>query len=220
MSRREVDVVNLFPLLPLLLPAFCLAPAVAADKPAAVVAPARKPDPYVLLPEPRAMRSLISHPLGGARLTVFSPVKASADGELSPYSVEEFNKLGISWESFLERSRAAADRRLAALQPELIKDPAGKLRYAVYRGAEPVYASLLLAPSLARVFEKVFGGEVWLAAPDRHALYVFPADAAALVAVAADLEERFESNAYSASEEIFHLNREGELRSVGQFTSR
>lgn len=192
-----------------------------AQSSAPKVARAQKLENYVLVVEPRAMRSEHSRELGGARRTVFTPAREMGGSEVyAPYGKEEFEKLGISWESFVERARRAADRRLATLQPELIKDKDGRVIYAVYRGEEPIYASLMVAPSLARVFAKVFGEEVWVAAPDRHALYVFPAKMESVFEFAADLEVRFESTGFAASEEVFSVNQSGELKAVANFTGR
>lgn len=175
---------------------------------------------YLLQPEPRTMRSTISKTLFKAPRTIFSPAKETATG-LELYTAAEFGKLGLSWDTYAERAAAAADRKLASLQPEWIKDEAGKVLYAVYRGEEPIYATLLLAPSLTKVFEKTFGGEIWVVAPDRNSLYVFPANAELVADFAGDLEERFESNPYGASEEIFAFKQgESEPRVVGTFTGR
>jgi hypothetical protein len=175
----------------------------AQEKPSAGTAPtppatqtlaATKAEPFLLLPEPKEMR--VAH--------------------------SEFAKLGISADSFARKAAAAADRLLASLQPELVKDDAGRVRYAVYRGEEPVFACLLVAPSLPTVFENIFGGkEVWVAAPDRNALYVFPPNATIVDDFAGDLEDRFESNAFAASEEVF-IVRAGaaELLAVGTFRNR
>ena len=76
-------------------------------------------------------------------------------------------------------------------------------------------------PSLAKVFEKVFGKEIWVAAPDRHALYVFPPNPLIVDDFAADLAARFEEDAFAASEEVFVLRAEtGEMQAAGQFTAR
>ena len=199
----------------------CAQTATPAPAPATpAVAPA-KAEPFLLLPEPKEMRTSQSATLGGARLTVFTPVRRPAGkATLEPYSRAEFAKLGISPDSFAEKARLAADRLLATVQPELKKDAAGHVVYAVYRGDDPIYASLLAAPSIAKVFENIFGKEVWLAAPDRNALYVFPPNPSVVNDFAADLQDRFETNAFSASEEIFSLKDNGELRAVATFTNR
>lgn len=181
-----------------------------------------KSEPFLLLPEPREMRVGHSVVLGGAKHTVFTPVRRVAGKPgLEAYSKAEFAKLGISPDSFAEKARAAADRILASLQPELLKDDAGRVRYAVYRGDDQIFACLLVAPSLAKVFDKIFGKEVWVAAPDRNALFIFPPNAAIVDDFAGDLEERFELNAFAASEEVFILRGDGgEMKAVATFRSR
>ena len=181
-----------------------------------------KPEVFLLLPEPRAARTAASLVLGGAKLTVFSPAQQSSDkSTIQVYPAKDFAKLGISPETFAKKALAAADRLLASLKPELIRDEAGRVRYAVYRGESSIYACLLVAPSLAKTFEPVFGKEIWVAAPDRHALYIFPPNPLVVDDFAADLEDRFDSNAYSASEEVFVMRSDtGGMRAVGTFTDR
>ncbi|MFZ4765371.1 MAG: hypothetical protein ACOYMN_10495 [Roseimicrobium sp.] len=184
--------------------------------------PVAKLETYLLVPEPRTMGTACSLVLGGARKTVFSPATQTSEKKgLHIYTASQFAKLGISPETFAKRAKEAADRLLAAHPPELIKDPAGRVLYAVIRGEQPIFACLLVAPSLGKVFEPIFGKEVWVAAPDRHSLYVFPADAGVVDDFAGDLEERFESDAYAASEEVFVIRHEtGKLQAVATFTER
>lgn len=195
----------------------CLSPALKAEDKAAP----KKLESFLLLPEPKAMRTKHSMSLGNALETVLTPARQIAGTPgIEVYSATEFAKLGISVDTFLERARDAADKRLATMQPELIKDDAGRVRYAVYRGEEPLFACLLIAPSLSKIFEPVFGKEIWLVTPDRHSFYVFPANAPVLDDFAADLQERFEATPYSASPEVFTLKLEtGELKAIGNFSS-
>lgn len=182
---------------------------------------ADRSSPYLLLPEPRAMRSSTSRELGTAQRTVFTPARLTADGAVKTYPSAEFAKLGIGVDSFIERAQKAADARLATLQPELKKDDHGHVAYAVYRSDEPSIASLIVAPALSQIFKKIFGEEIWLVAPDRHSLFVFPAKAEVVSEYADDLRERFEGTAYGASEEIFsRKSGESSFRVVGSFIRR
>lgn len=189
-------------------------PAVAAPK-----APP-KAEAYLMVPEPRVMGSSISKPFANAQRTVFTPARRDADGKLHVCTREEFAKLGLSWESILERAQTAADRRLADLQPELKRDESGKVLYAVYRSDDPSIACLLVAPSLGAIFKNIFGDEVWVVAPDRNSLFVFPARNDAIEEFAEDLSERFEDNAFAASDEIFALKEGVAPRVIGSFNGR
>ena len=174
-----------------------------------------KAEPYLLVPEPRSMRSSVSKTLANSRQTAFSPAHCTAAGELSTYSPEEFAKLGISWDTFRERAEAAADRILSERKPEFIRDSAGHVLYAVYRGDESIMACFLVAPSLGKIFKKDFGPELWLITPDRHSLYIFPAKEEAIADFATDLRQRYLDSAFAASQEVF-LRKEGEgLKVIG-----
>ncbi len=174
---------------------------------------------YVLLPEPRALRAPFSLTPAGAEKTVLTPARAlAAVPGVEAYSKEEFRKLGLSPATFAERAREAADRRLQSLQPELVRDAAGKVRYAVFRGDSPLTASLLVAPSLPKRLEPLFGAEVWAALPDRHSLFVFPARPEAVEEFVADLAERYRTDPHAASPEIFALKAGAEPRVVAAFS--
>ncbi len=195
--------------------ATCSAPAQTPAAPATVT----KAEVFLLLPEPLVMRSARSLKPGGASQTVFSPAKeVTTSPFLTTYSAEEFAAIGISAETFADRARSVADGLLRTLQPDWVRGDNGKVLYAVYRGERPIYASLLVAPSLPTLFEAAFGPEIWVVAPDRNALYVFPAKAEALSDFAADLQTRYNSDPYAASSEVFSWKKgQREPKVIGSF---
>lgn len=168
-----------------------------------------------MLPEPAAMRSDISKSFGESKRTVFTPSQMGSDGKVRILKKDEFARLGISWESYLERAQAAAERRLAELQPEIKKDAAGHVLYAVYRGDDPSIACLLVAPTLGAIFKNILGDPVWIVSPDRRTLYLFPARKEALEEFAEDLRERFQESAFASSDEVFEASAGKETRVVG-----
>lgn len=172
----------------------------------------------LMLPEPRVLRTERSITPEGAEKTVFSPAREITDiPGIETYTKEDFTRLGLSPETFAERSKKIADRLLASLKPDLLKDAQGKVQYAVYRGDRPIMACLIIAPTLPQVFEEMFGKEIWVACPDRHSLFVFPAKPEALEDFVADLAERFESDAHAASPEVFSLKKGEAPRVVAAF---
>ena len=163
----------------------------------------------LLLPEPISLRTSISQPIEGAARTVLTPARQTDfPGGAETYSSDEFSKLGFSAATFVERARAAADKRLARLQPEYIRADDGAIQYAVYRDDSGLMATLLSAPSLGRIFQKIFGDKIWVAIPDRYALYVFPAKEEALKEFVPDLVDRYNNNPYAASPELFELSKD------------
>jgi hypothetical protein len=181
----------------------------------------RKLETLLLMPEPKAMRTAFSITPAGAKQTVLTPYRESAvsPSGVEPYGQESFAKLGLSAETFAQRAKAAADKRLIQLKPELIKGADGKIAYAVYRGESSLFATLLVAPSLPKIFEELFGKEIWVAMPDRHAFYVFPAKAELLEEFTEDLAERYATDAFAASCEVFSLKAGEEPKVVASFAA-
>ena len=181
--------------------------------------PPAKPESFIMLPEPKEMRSSQSLMLPDAKQTVFTAAREISDKPgVRTYSDEEFGKLGISLETFLQRARVAAEKRIAQLKPEYIKDAEGRLRYAVYRSESPLNASLVLAPSLGTLFQKILGEPIWAVLPDRNTLYLFPARPDALAEFTTDLRDRYDGDPFAASAEIFVIKPGGVLpRVIGSF---
>ena len=188
--------------------------ACAASLPAQEPAATKKLEPYLLMPEPSALRTELSQIPQGAHKTVLSPAhEVGGKQGVKTYTKEEFAKLGIGLQSFIERARAVADARLKEVEPDFIKDDTGKTRYAVYRGDSALIASMLTAPSLGKGFEKLFDGAMWAVTPDRHSLFLFPAKPEMLAEFADDLAERYKADPYAASSEVF-LIKPGEAPKV------
>lgn len=187
--------------------------------PAEPVKPERRLETLLLMPEPKAMRTAYSIVPAGAQQTVLTPYRESAvsPNGIEPYSRESFSKLGLGVETFAQRAKLAADKRLLQLRPELIKGEDGKIAYAVYRGESSLFPTLLIAPSLPGIFAELFGKEIWVAMPDRHSLYVFPASPDLVQAFAPDLAERYGTDPYAASSEIFSLKAGQEPQVVASF---
>lgn len=171
-----------------------------------------------MLPEPSSLRSSTSTVPEGARRTVFTPAKeAKTKQGVETYSADEFKKIGISVDAFQEKAKAAADRRLAQVHPEYIKDDEGVTRYAVFRGESSLIASLVIAPKLVSQFSAIFGEEVWAALPDRHSLYIFPPKPELLAEFTDDLAARFHNDPFAASCEVFSLKAGREPIVVADF---
>lgn len=183
---------------------FALGGAVASPVPAQVAK--KRLEPYLLMPEPAALRTDLSQIPPGSHHTVLSPAHETAGAPgVKIYSKEEFARLGIGLDAFIERAKASAEARLKELEPDFVKDETGKTRYAVYRGDSPLIASLLAAPSLGKGLNKLFEGDLWALAPDRHSLFIFPAKPELLAEFSDDLYERYKTDPYAASCEVFLL---------------
>jgi hypothetical protein len=178
----------------------------------------RRLETILMLPEPRVLGTALSVTPKGAVKTVLTPARELAERPgIETYSKEQFKKLGLSVETFAARSKAAADKLLVSFKPEMARDENGKVIYALYRSERAVVASLLMAPSLPKVFEEMFGKEIWVVMPNRYSMFVFPAQPEVLKDFAEELAERYKNDAYAASGEIFALKAGEEPRVVGSF---
>lgn len=178
----------------------------------------KKLEVMLMLPQPKFMGGKLSLTPEGAEQTVFTPaLEISGEPGILVYTEAQFKKLGISVTTFAERAGRVADRRLATLKPDLVKNEKGEVQYAVYRDDKPLIASLVVAPSLPQVFEKLFGPEIWVAMPDRHSLFVFPARPEALDAYVADMAERYRTEQRAASPEVFALKKGSPPKVVASF---
>lgn len=171
---------------------------------------------------PKLMGTSNGKAMGGSVTTVFCPAREiSRAPYVEVYTDSEFSKLGISADAFEKKAREAAERLLTVYRPELIKDATGKVAYGVYRGEKEIFPCLMMAPSLGKVFENVFGKEIIVAMPDRNALYIFPPNPAVVEDFAADMESRYELSLNAASDEVFVIKGDtGEIRALGSFSSR
>lgn len=178
----------------------------------------QKLERLLLMPEPRELRTDISLTPQGAVSTVLSPAYEIAEYPgIRAYTEEELKKLGIGKETFAARAKVVADKLLATLQPHIAKNAEGKVIYAVYRGDRSVMACLLTAPSLPKVFESTFGPEQWVVTPDQHSLFIFPAKPEALADFSDDLADRYRSDAFSASPEVFVIKHGEEPKVIGSY---
>ncbi len=73
-----------------------------------------KTEPFLLLPEPRAMRSSLSKTLAESRRTAFTPAHYKG-GELTTYSADEFAKLGLRGFCHVFPSTISPDVRVYSL---------------------------------------------------------------------------------------------------------
>jgi hypothetical protein len=120
---------------------------------------------------------------------------------------------------FAARAKTAADKRLTAdANPNSSRGEDGKIAYAVYRGESSLYATLLIAPSLPKLFEELFGKEIWVAACRTATRSTsFPPGPTFSRNSPPTLAERYTTDAFAASCEVFSLKAGEEPRVVASF---
>ena len=181
---------------------------------------------YPVLMQPSFEKSASSETAIGAKTTVFTPLKANSTGKkpagpLEPLSKEEFAKLGIGMDNWLERAGKEMEAVLAQLHPRFEQSGTDeKPAYAVLEWDNPLAPSLIFAPSFADLFRKELGKSLLIAIPDQSHIYVFPGDAVKMSEFLETLQLTFKNSSTSVSNELF-LFRKDDIRprAIGSFAS-
>jgi hypothetical protein len=182
------------------------APAKAA--PIAAAAAAIKPEPICLVLEPSVMKTKVAQPLPGARQTVLSPATETKDG-LKLLDEASFAATGLDWAAFQAKAVEAATRHLKTLKPEISRDKAGHATYALLHSERELHSSILLSPELGPLFEKEFGKDLLVLAPDRFSVYIFSRSTGEFQQFGKRLAELHQTSTFPASAEAFEWTAEG-----------
>lgn len=174
-------------------------------------------EPYCLALEPKVLQTKVSQPMPGSKSTVLSPAKETDVG-LKMLSDEEWKALGMPWEDFLKKSRAAALRLLQKITPQVVKDQRGIVEYLILTSDSPLTSSILLCPELLPKVSETLGSDVVALVPDRFTIYLFPRKTGAFVKHGKEIAAIFATATYPSSEEAFELT-ETSIKSIGSFNT-
>lgn len=184
-------------------------------KPAKPEKPAHDLEPYCLALEPKVLQTKVSQLMPGSKSTVLSPAKETDVG-LKMLSEEEWKALGMPWEDFLKKSRAAALKLLQKITPQVVKDQRGIVEYLILTSDSPLTSSILLCPELLPKVSETLGNDVVALVPDRFTIYLFPRKTGAFVKHGKEIAAIFATATYPSSEEAFELT-ETSIKSIGSF---
>jgi hypothetical protein len=174
-------------------------------------------EPVCVAIEPKALRTSASQNLAGARQTVLTPAIEREDG-FKMLDRESLTHLGMNWETFLAKAKQAASRHLAALKPEIHKDPRGTIEYIKFHNDRHLTSSILLCPELWKQFSPMLGPTIVALVPDRFTVYLFPRQSGAFVKQGQEVAALFTDAMYPASDEAFEIS-ETTFKSIGNFTT-
>lgn len=180
----------------------------AENAPAQPAAPAPA-QPYRIFIEPAALARPASAPLEGARATVFTPMRQQ-HGRFVPWGREEFERLRIGPDAFLQRAIQVADRDLPRVRVQRLRHarhPEGG-EYVLITSDEPVVAALMLVPRLPRWLAPALGEKQWLVAPDQYTLYVFSAGSPILETLGPEIAAQYDNAVWPATLEVFEWTPE------------
>lgn len=161
------------------------------------------------------MRQPAASPVPNAQRTDFA-AGVLRDGELHPFTREEWKASGATWDEFMAQARTNAAADLATLKPEYTRNKRKVIEFATLRSPQPIVASAVLAPGFLRMFEETLGPKVIVAVPNRFVAFVFPALASSYQDYAPMIFQEYRDTAMPVSVEVFEVSAEG-VRAIGIF---
>lgn len=175
----------------------------------------KKLELFCLLIEPNDLQE-VTQAIPGAQHTVLVPGRETSIGTVRYYRKTEFEQMGLGWNGFEQKARAAASRVFATLKPVITRDRHGFATLAEVRGTSHLTASSILAPEFYEHFRKLMGDELVLLIPDRFTIYVFPRPLGEYKDWGKKILHAYADAAHPVSYEVLLLNRDG-LSALGVF---
>jgi hypothetical protein len=193
-----------------------------AEKPVAAPAQTASPKtevrtkaaPACFILEPAALATKAAEKIVGAKNTVWSKAAERSVGDARVLDAEGVTAGGMDAAGFREKALAAAAAHLKQLQPEFSRDASGVASYALLVSDCPFHTSILLCPEFGVLFEKEFGKDLIVLAPDRFSVYVFSRTTGDFQQYAERLATLHQEATFPASAEAFQWSAEG-LKAIG-----
>lgn len=190
-------------------------PATAADRVLPGTAPAPAPEPLCAILQPELLKSEIARPLADSKKTFLVPAREGEFG-LTMLSPDQFRELGIGWDAFLLRAKAAASRLLSATRAEFIRNDRKEVTHAVLRSDRHHLPSVILAPEFVDRFRETLGTRLVVVIPNHYTVYVFSRNFGAYRSFGPSALEQYELSLWPCSREVFEVTPDG-IRCLGAF---
>jgi hypothetical protein len=181
----------------------------------AAICGAEEPAAWRVFLEPSFMKPPVSFAVPKAAQTVFAPGVIDA-GEVKLFSKEEWTALGVSWETFREKSAPAAEAALGAMRIEFTRNAKNVIEFATLAADQPLAGNAVLAPGFVKKFEAVFGPKLLVVVPNRFVAFVFPALAGNHREFSPMVLEAYRATPFPVSLELFEISPAG-IKAIGVF---
>ncbi len=167
---------------------------------------------WVWIVEPSFMDYKVRRPIAGSDRTILALVQIR-DGEI--YAGRGGRLMGIAQKFIAPEAAATAERVLESIKPRFVRDQNGVIQYAALESTNPLTASAVLAPGFAKKFASTLGPDLLVAMPNRYLLLVFSRQDQAAKKMSETIISGYLGSNYPVSREIFSLEKNGTLRSLG-----
>jgi hypothetical protein len=153
-------------------------------------------------------RAPVAEPFAGAKRTEVA-AGTFTDSELNPFTKEEFDKLGWSWDSFSTLAQYQAATDLPDLRYSFVRDRRGIITYARVDSDRPVVSSVVLIPGFLDLWQSTLGEKVLMVVPNRFTAFLFPRLASDYLEYWPMVFRAYRETAYPVSVEVFELSADG-----------
>lgn len=152
----------------------------------------------------------------GAEKTLMVPFYEWDYGVRS-FSKEEWDTRELKWDDLLERSEKLGDQLVAKVEPKLVRDERGVVRYAFLAAKEPFLSTVVFSDKFREQFKDTLGDNLLIVFIDRGLLYAFPAVGGSIEEYGPSLVDEFRVTPLPVSLEVFLLNDSG-MKVIGELS--
>ncbi len=176
---------------------------------------AGKPEPWVLIPQPKFHAHKVSMPIAGSKNTVLSAARWT---EIGPefVSLEEWKDAAMDEKKAAASTRQTAVAWLKEIKPHYVRNEQKIVEFALLKSDKVPVAATVLTPEFVKEFEGVFGPKMIVVIPNLYTVFVFPGIASNHNAYSDLILGAWHSDAPRVSREVFELTADG-MKAIGIF---
>lgn len=165
------------------------------------------------------MQPEFREPVPGSTRILRTVARLTSDNSIELLTADEVKALEDSEPSWRQEAVLRADRLVAGLDSDTVRDSQGVILAIVLDGESPVTCSALFSAELVRQYEDLLGPEFYVAVPTRFRLYLFPKLASRIAEFAPAVLSDYRVSPHPVSTEVMEVSREG-VSVVGQLDDR
>lgn len=121
----------------------------------------------------------------------------------------------FTWERILSISERVGDNLMEIIEPMVVKDERGVVKYAYIKDKDPFLTSIIFSKKLIKKFRSSLGDSLHVMLIDRHIVYIFPANGMPITDYGPALVDEYRKARLPVSLEVFLVSEDG-FRVIGE----
>jgi len=121
----------------------------------------------------------------------------------------------FTWERILSIAERVGDDLMDKVEPMVVKDDRGVIKYAYIKDKDPFLTSIILSKKLIEKFREPIGDSLHVMLIDRHIVYIFPANGMPITDYGPALVDEYRKARLPVSLEVFLVDEFG-FRVIGE----